>query len=85
MKQYPTLNTYVSISFMSYADKPDWNSGRIYTSNEAAKLDMHLDVPYRQAKREMAKLMLRTGQMPKVIGKDDNDGCLMYMLSAFLD
>ena len=80
-----TLNTYISISFMSYANEPRYNSGRIYTSNEAAKLDLHVDVPYEQAKREMAKLMLRTGKMPDVIGKEDNDGVLMYILTAFLD
>ena len=78
-------NTYISISFMSYADRPEWNSGRIYTSNSAAKLDLHLDVPYVQAKKEMAKLMLRTGKLPDVIGKEDNDGVLMYILTAFLD
>ena len=33
----------------------------------------------------MAKLMARTGKMPDVIGKEDNDGVLMYSLTAFLD
>ena len=80
-----TLNTYISISFMSYRKTPEWNSGRIYTSNEAAKLDLHLDVPYEQAKKELAKLMLRTGKMPDVIGKDDGSDSTMYMLTAFLD
>lgn len=80
-----TMNTYISISFMSYRTTPEWNSGRIYTSNEAAKLDLHLDVPYEQAKREMAKLMLRTGRMPDVVGKDDGTDSVMYMLTAFLD
>ena len=78
-------NTYISISFMSYAGHPERNSGRIYTSNSAVKLDLHLDVPYVQAKKEMAKLMLRTGKLPDVIGKEDNDGVLMYILTAFLD
>lgn len=78
-------NTYISVSTMVYADKPDWNSGRIYTSNEAAKLDLHLDVPYRQAKQELAKLMLRTGEMPRAVGRDDGSGAVMYILDAFLD
>ena len=78
------LNTYISISFMSYADRPEWNNGRIFTSVDDAKLDLHLDVSYAQAKKEMAKLMLRTGKMPKVVGREDNDGCLMYVLTAFL-
>lgn len=80
-----TLNTYISISFMSYAKDPQYNSGRLFTSNEAAKLDLHLDIPYEQAKREMAKLMLRTGKLPEVIGKDDDSDSVMYMLTAFLD
>ena len=80
-----TLNTYISISFMSYRKTPEWNYGRIYTSNEAAKLDLHLDVPYEQAKKELAKLMLRTGKMPDVIGKDDGSDSTMYILTAFLD
>ena len=49
-----TMNTYISISFMSYANEPHLNSGRIYTSNEAAKLNLHLDVPYTQAKNGQA-------------------------------
>jgi len=80
-----TLNTYISISFMSYRTTPEWNSGRIHTCNEAAKLDLHLDVPYAQAKKELAKLMLRTGKMPDVIGKDDGSDSTMYILTAFLD
>lgn len=80
-----TYNTYISVSIMVYADKPTWNSGRIYTSNESAKLDLHLDVPYKQAKYELAKLMLRTGKMPRVIGKDDDTDSIMYTLDAFLD
>lgn len=80
-----TYNTYICISIMSYVDKPQLNSGRIYTCNESAKLDLHLDVSYEQAKKELAKLMLRTGKMPEVIGKGDGDGAAMYMLNAFLD
>lgn len=79
-----TLNTYISISTMVYTD-PSRNTGRIYTSNTAAKLDLHLDVPYEQAKKELAKLMLRTGKLPDVIGKDDHSDSVMYMLTAFLD
>ena len=80
-----TYNTYICISIVSYVDKPHLNSGRIYTCNESAKLDLHLDVSYEQAKKELAKLMLRTGKMPEVIGKGDGDGAAMYMLNAFLD
>lgn len=80
-----TYNTYICISIMSHVAEPHLNSGRIYTSNEAAKLDLHLDVPYEQAKKELAKLMLRTGQMPEVIGKNDGTDSTMYMLNAFLD
>lgn len=80
-----TLNTYISISFMSYTNEPQLNSGRIYTNNKAAKLSLHLDIPYKQAKQEMAKLMLRTGKLPDVIGKDDGTDSVMYMLTAFLD
>lgn len=79
-----TLNTYISIYTMVYAD-PSRNTGRIHTSNRATKLDLHLDVPYEQAKREMAKLMLRTGKMPDIVGKDDGTDSTMYMLTAFLD
>lgn len=79
-----TLNTYISIYTMVYTD-PSRNTGRIHTSNRAAKLDLHLDVPYEQAKREMVKLMLRTGKMPDVVGKDDGTDSTMYMLTAFLD
>lgn len=79
-----TLNTYISISTMVYAD-PSRNTGRIFISNETAKLDLFLDVPYGQAKKELAKLMLRTGEMPDVIGKNDGTDSTMYMLTAFLD
>lgn len=86
MKTFPTLNTYICIYLFAYADDPCRNSAYIYTSNKAAKLKLHLDVPYRQAKEEMARLMLRTGKMPDVIGKDDPDRLsTMYTLSAFLD
>ena len=77
-------NTYVSISLLVYHNKPGWNCGRIYTSVEDAKLDLHLDLSYWQAKKELAKLMLRTGEMPRVIGPEDGTDCTMYILDAFL-
>jgi hypothetical protein len=80
-----TLNTYISISIMSYQNSPEYNSGHIHTHNKAAKLDLHLDIPYKQAKRELAKLMLRTGELPDVVGKDDGTDSTMYILTAFLD
>lgn len=85
MKNCPTLNTYIGIYLFAYADDPCRNSARIYISNKAAKLDLHLDVPYGQAKLEMARLMLRTGRLPEIIGKDDGTGVIMYTLTAFLD
>lgn len=80
-----TYNTYICISIVSHPAEPRLNSGRIYTCNESAKLDLHLDVSYDQAKKELAKLMLRIGKMPNVVGKDDGAGAIMYMLDAFLD
>ena len=77
-------NTYISIDLCVW--KPNTgikNSGRIYTSVEDAKLDLHLSVDYYTAKREMARLMLRTGKMPNVCGKDDPE-MTMYSLNAFL-
>lgn len=85
MKNYPTCNTYLSVSLFVW--KPETgikNNGRIYTSNKAAKLDLYLDTDYDTAKREMAKLMLRTGKMPDIIGKNRSD-MVMYTLTAFLD
>lgn len=80
-----TCNTYLSIDLFVWKKHTGIkSSGRIYTSNHAAKLDLHLDVDYATAKREMAKLMLRTGKMPDVIGKDDPE-MVMYSLRAFLD
>lgn len=80
-----TCNTYLSITIFAWK-KGSYgrNSGRIYTSNHSAKLDLHLDVDYTTAKREMARLMLRTGKLPDVIGPDDPD-MVMYTLTAFLD
>lgn len=80
-----TYNTYISIDLCVW--KPGTygtSSGRIYTSVENAKLDLHLSVDYHTAKQEMARLMLRTGKMPDVTGKDDPE-MTMYSLRAFLD
>ena len=77
------LNTYISVSFLAYSDRPAWNSGRLFIAKGEEKL--HQDISYEQARREMAKLMLRLGKLPDVIGKEDNDGCLMYILTGFLD
>lgn len=85
MKNFPTCNTYISVSLFVWNPETGIESkGRIYTSNETAKLDLHLDVDYATAKREMARLMARTGRMPEVIGKDDPE-MVMYTLTAFLD
>ena len=80
-----TFNTYMSVSFMSYANAPHRNFGSIYITNKPANLQVSLSISYEEAKREMAKLMLRTGEKPHVVGKEDNDGVLMYILTAFLD
>lgn len=78
-------NTYISIDLCVWNPATGiQNSGRIYTSVHDAKLDLHLRVDYQTAKREMAKLMLRTGKMPDVIGPDDPE-MVMYSLRAFLD
>lgn len=77
--------TYICIYIMSYLTATELNSGRMIVSNEATKLDLHLDIPYEQAKREMAKLMLRTGKMPDVVGKNDGTDSTMYTIYAFLD
>lgn len=85
MKNSSTCNTYLSVSLFVW--KPETgiaSKGHIYTSNHRAKLDMYLNVDYATAKREMAKLMARTGKLPEVVGKDDPD-MVMYTLSAFLD
>ena len=85
MENFPFHNTYLSVTLFVW--KPGFsikNSGRIYTSSESAKLDLHLDVDYATAKREMAKLMLRTGKLPSVYGKESHD-MVMYTLTAFLD
>lgn len=85
MKNSPTCNTYLSVSLFVWKPGTGIESrGRIYTSNHTAKLDLHLDVDYVTAKREMAKLMARTGKLPDIIGKDDPD-MVMYTLTAFLD
>lgn len=78
-------NTYLSVDLFVWKKGTGIkSSGRIYTSVEDAKLDLNLSVDYLTAKREMAKLMLRTGKMPHVTGKDDPN-MVMYSLYAFLD
>lgn len=76
--------TYICIYIMSYMKETELNSGRMVLSNKAANLDLHLDIPYEQARREMAKLMLRTGKMPDVVGKNDGTDSTMYTIHAFL-
>lgn len=76
-------STYISVSFLAYSDRPAWNSGRLFIVKGDEEL--HQEISYEQARREMAKLMLRLSAMPDVIGKEDNDGCLMYILTGFLD
>ena len=78
------MNTYIAIDTMVYSDSSR-NTGHIYTHVKSSNLKLHLDVPYEQAKAEMARLMLRTGKRPDVIGKDDNTDCTMYIINAFLD
>lgn len=74
-------NTYISISVMIWHDDPRYSNGRIYTSVEDAKLDLHLEVDVKTAKRELAKLMLRTGKMPEV---RRGELATHYSLSDFL-
>lgn len=76
-----TLNTYIDVSLCISRDG-EYRTGRIYTANETAKLDLHLNVSYEQAKKELAKLMLRTGQMPRVY---QGSTSVVYSLAAFLD
>lgn len=76
-----TFNTYLDVS-LCISRTGAYRTGRIYTCNETAKLDLHLDVPYEQAKKELARLMLRTGKMPRVY---QCSTAVVYSLSAFLD
>lgn len=85
MQNNNTNNTYLSVSLFVWKPESGVESkGRICTTNHNAKLDLFLTVDYATAKRELARLMLRTGQIPDVIGKDDPH-MVMYTLSAFLD
>lgn len=85
MKNAKTCNTYLSIDLYVWKKHTGIkSSGRIYASSESAKLDLHLDVDYKTAKKEMAKLMLRTNKLPDVVGSDDSE-MVMYTLRAFLD
>ena len=76
-----TLNTYLDVS-VCVSHTGEYRIGRIFTSNKAAKLDLSFDVPYEQAKKELARLMLRTGKMPQVY---HGSVSVIYSLSAFLD
>lgn len=76
-----SYNTYISVTICIH-NNPTYNSGRIYSSVENCKLDLHLDVSYKTAKQELAKLMLRTGRMPN---KRVYDDMVFYSLDAFLD
>ena len=77
--------TYISIDTLVHEVNKDLDRGRIYIHNEASKLSMHLSVPLMEARREMAKLMLRTGKKPDIIGKDDGTDSTMYSLCVFLE
>ena len=81
MKNSKTYNTYVSITL--FCSETMGKSARIYTSVESCKLDQHLEVEYRDGKRELAKLMLRFMKMPDVHHYDD--GCTVYSINEFLD
>jgi hypothetical protein len=77
--------TYICIDTLVHEVDKDLDRGRIYIHNEAINLRLHLSVPLNEARREMAKLMLRTGKKPDVIGKDDGTDSTMYSLYAFLE
>ena len=81
MNMEKTLNTYLTVT-VCISRISGYRFGHIYTSNEIAKLDLHLDVSYEQAKRELARLMLRTGKMPQVY---QGSTSVTYSLAAFLD
>ena len=85
MKNTKSCNTYLSIDLYVWKKGTGIkSSGRIYVSCESAKLNLHMDVDYKTAKKEMAKLMLRTGKLPDVVGPDDPE-MVMYTLQGFLD
>ena len=81
MNTHPTYNTYISVT-MYVSHTHGYRAGTLYTSNKAANLNLYLNISYDQAKREMAKLMLRTGKMPEI--RRDADSAL-YMFDTFLD
>ena len=74
-----TYNTYLSVVVCV---NPKYSHGRIYSSVESCKLNLHLDVDYMTSKRELAKLMLRTYKMPN---KRVVNNTVYYSLEAFLD
>ena len=81
MKDKKLYNTYVSITLFN--SKTTGKMARIYTSVESCKLDQHFEINYRDAQRELAKLMLRFMKMPDV--RHYNDGCTVYSMNEFLD
>lgn len=85
MKNAKTCNTYLSIDLYVWKKGTGIkSSGRIYTVSRSANLKLMVEVDYKTAQRELAKLMCRTGKLPYVTGKDDPE-MVMYSLSAFLD
>ena len=79
-------NTYQSISLLYCVERPEYSGARIYTAVENVGLDMHLEVDYKQGKREMARLMLRLGELPKARrSKGALYTYVFYDLHGFLD
>ena len=82
MKNLPARNTYIDVTIFHYDDPTDPGFATIFISIEDAKLNMNHQVSYRAGQRELARLMLRLGQMPEV-RKHDRFTC--YGLHGFLD
>ncbi len=79
------MNTYISITVVHFHDHPEFSYGTLFTTNKAANLELSLELTYAQAKKEMAKLMLRLQDMPRKVDIDDGAGSVIHILSAFLD
>lgn len=82
MKNLPARNTYIDVTIFHYDDPTATGFATIFISVENAKLDMNHQVSYRAGQRELARLMLRLGQMPEV-RRHDHFTC--YGLRGFLD
>ena len=82
MKSARVLNTYQSITLWFHPDGSCEDFAKVYTSVHNVKLNQHLWVDYKQGKKAMASLMLRTGKMPEV---RRCDGFIIYDLHGFLD